>query len=102
MANLMQIGSPMGRTLERIDRTAMARALFPALRDLKLTGLARAAAIGAAAEGYPFPTNLDTDPPIGGLASESQAELLARAVDEGMSEADFETALAENRARRLP
>lgn len=26
MANLMQIGSPMGRTLERIDRTAMTRA----------------------------------------------------------------------------
>ncbi|MEO9576321.1 MAG: phytanoyl-CoA dioxygenase family protein [Tateyamaria sp.] len=102
MANLMQIGSPMGRTLERIDRTAMARALFPALRDLGLTGLARTAAIGAAAEGYPFPTNLDTDPPIGGLASESQAELLARAVDEGMSEAEFETALVENHTRRLP
>ncbi|MEP1200027.1 phytanoyl-CoA dioxygenase family protein [Tateyamaria sp.] len=102
MANLMQIGSPMGRTLERIDRTAMARALFPALRDLGLTGLARTAAIGAAAEGYPFPTNLDTDPPIGGLASESQAELLARAVDKGMSEAEFETALVENHTRRLP
>ena len=102
MANLMQIGSPMGRTLERIDRTAMTRALFPALCDLGLTGQARAAAITAAAEGYPFPTNLDTDPPIGGLASESQAELLARAVDEGMSESEFEIALVENQTRRLP
>lgn len=102
MANLMQIGSPMGRTLERIDRVGMARALFPALRDLNLTGQARAAVIASAAEGYPFPTNLDTDPPIGGLASESQAALLARALDEGMSEADFEAALGENRDRRLP
>ncbi|MFK7838014.1 MAG: phytanoyl-CoA dioxygenase family protein [Sulfitobacter sp.] len=102
MANLMQVGSPMGRTLERIDRTAMVRALYPALRDLELTGAPRAAAIAAAAEGYPFPTNLDTDPPIGGLASESQAALLARALDEGMSVADFETALTENRTRRLP
>ena len=102
MANLMQIGSAMGRTLERIDRTAMTRALFPALRELALTGQARDAAIAAAAEGYPFPTNLDTDPPIGGLASESQAALLARALDEGMSEADFEVALNENRDRRLP
>lgn len=102
MANLLQVSSPMGRSLERIDRTAMVRALFPALRDLGLTGRARAAVIGAAAEGYAFPTNLDTDPPIGGLASESQAELLARALDEGMSEADFDAALDENRARRLP
>ena len=102
MANLMQIGSSMGRTLERIDRTAMARALFPALRDLGLSGEARAAVIGAAAEGYPFPTNLDTDPPIGGLASESQAELLARALDEGMSEDAFNAALEGNRTRRLP
>ncbi len=102
MANLMQIGSPMGRTLERIDRTAMTRALFPALRDLGLQGAARSAAIGAAAEGYPFPTNLDTDPPIGGLASESQAEILERALDEGMSEDVFNATLGENRARRLP
>lgn len=102
MANLMQIGSPMGRTLERIDRTAMTRALYPALRDLGLGGPDRAAVIGAAAEGYPFPTNLDTDPPIGGLASESQAELLFRAIDEGMSVEDFETALTENQRKRLP
>ncbi len=102
MANLMQIGSPMGRTLEQIDRTAMSRALFPALRDLELTGQKRAAVISAAAEGYPFPTNLDTDPPIGGLASESQAELLARALDEGMNEADFDIALTKNYAKRLP
>ena len=102
MANLLQVSSPMGRSLERIDRTAMVRALFPALRDLGLAGLERAAVIGAAAEGYPFPTNLDTDPPIGGLASESQAELLARALDEAMSESEFEAALEENRKRRLP
>ena len=102
MSNLMQIGSPMGRTLERIDRTAMTRALYPVLRDLGLAGRDRAAVIGAAAEGYPFPTNLDTDPPIGGLASESQAELLVRALDEGMSEATFEAALTENQMKRLP
>ena len=102
MANLMQIGSPMGRTLERIDRTAMVRHLFPALRDLGLTGAERAAAIGAAAEGYPFPTNLDTDPPLGEMGSESQAELLARALDEGMTEDDFNRALEENEKRRRP
>jgi len=102
MANLMQIGSAMGRTLEVIDRTSMVRSLFPAMRNLGFTGSARAAAIAAAAEGYPFPTNLDTDPPIGGLASESQAGLLARALETGMSETDFNAALDENTNRRLP
>jgi ectoine hydroxylase-related dioxygenase (phytanoyl-CoA dioxygenase family) len=102
MANLLQIGSAMGRTLERIDRPAMVRRLYPAMRALGLEGAARAATIAAAAEGYPFPTNLDTDPPIGGLASESQAELLARALDEDMSDADFDVALDENTKRRLP
>ena len=102
MANLMQIGSAMGRTLERIDRTAMVRAVYPAMRELNLQGQARSAAIAATAEGYAFPTNLDTDPPIGGLASESQAELLARALDQGLTEDAFNGALDENRARRLP
>ncbi len=102
MANLMQIGSAMGRTLEQIDRAAMVRSLFPAMRDLELAGAERAAAIGAAAEGYPFPTNLDNDPPLGGLASESQAELLGRALVENMNDSDFEAAMEDNLTRRLP
>ena len=102
MANLLQIGSPMGRTLERIDRTEMVRRLYPAMLDLDMSDIETRATIGAAAEGYPFPTNLDTDPPIGGLASESQAELLSRALIERLGITDFEAALEENRVRRLP
>ena len=93
MANLMQIGSAMGRTLEAVDRTAMAAALYPVLRDKALTDLELSAVIGAAAEGYPFPSNLDTDPPLNGLASESQAGLMHRALAENMSTANFETEL---------
>ena len=102
MANLLQISSPMGRSLERIDRTSMVEALYPAIKELNLTGGERAAVIAAAAEGYPFPTNLDTDPPVGGLASESQAELLNRALNENMSEDDFQIALQNNNSKRLP
>ena len=102
MANLLQISSPMGRSLERIDRTSMVKALYPAIKELNLTGGERAAVIAAAAEGYPFPTNLDTDPPVGGLASESQAELLNRALNENMSEDDFQIALQNNNSKRLP
>jgi hypothetical protein len=84
MANLLQVSSAFGRAMEAMDRTAMCLSLYPALRWLKAEGrlstAETAAAIGAAAEGYPFPTNLDTDPPVGGLAPESQAALVARAL----------------------
>jgi len=39
--------------------------------------------IAASAEGYPFPTNLDNDPPVEGLAPPSQAEVVRRALREG-------------------
>ena len=102
MVNLLQVSSPMGRSLECIDRRSMVSALFPVLKSLNLSKGQLDAVIAASAEGYPFPTNLDTDPPVGGLASESQAKLLARAVEENMSVKDFEVALEENHSRRLP
>ena len=100
LANLLQIGSPMGRTLEALDRSAMVRALYPLLVGADYGPQELAAIINAAAEGYPFPTNLDNDPPIGGLAPESQAGLMKRALDSGMSVAEFEAALAEQDARK--
>ena len=102
MVNLLQVSSPMGRSLECIDRRSMVSALFPVLKSLSLSDGQLDAVIAASAEAYPFPTNLDTDPPIGGLASESQAQLLARAVAENMSAKDFEIALEKNYCRRLP
>lgn len=100
LTNLLQIGSPLGRTLEALDRSAMARALYPVLAQSDLAKPERDAVIHAAAEGYPFPTNLDTDPPVGGLAPESQAALMRRALDAGMPTPEFETALAEQDARK--
>ena len=40
-------------------------------------------ALAAAAEGYPFPTNLDLDQPVGGMTPASQAELAADALASG-------------------
>jgi len=38
--------------------------------------------VAASAEGYSFPTNLDRDPPIDGLAPPSQADVVLRALTE--------------------
>ena len=96
--NLIQTASPFAKHMEQIDRTAMSRAIFPHL--VKLDGPHRTAVIAAAADGYAFPTNLDTDPPLGGLAPPSQQALLTRAVDEGWDQARFEAALTAQAERR--
>ncbi|MFE4756175.1 phytanoyl-CoA dioxygenase family protein [Streptomyces mirabilis] len=85
MANLLQISSAFGRSMESVDREAMANALFPVLLRRKSEGVSEdwlRRVIAATAEGYPFPTNLDLDPPVAGLAPPSQADTLRRAVAE--------------------
>ncbi len=106
MANLLQVSSAFGRAMESVDRDGMCRRLYPALRGLLDAGALSAAegdaAIASAAEGYSFPTNLDSDPPVGGLAPETQAALFRRALDSGMPAADFEAELTRLAARRAP
>ncbi|MBF9036163.1 phytanoyl-CoA dioxygenase [Rhodobacterales bacterium HKCCE2091] len=102
MANLLQVSSAMGRAMESVDRLAMSKALYPALQSLDLPGDRARAAIAACAEGYSFPTNLDTDPPAGGLAPETQAALMTRALAAGMPAADLNAALDAQAARRAP
>jgi ectoine hydroxylase-related dioxygenase (phytanoyl-CoA dioxygenase family) len=85
MANLLQISSAFGRAMETVDRTAMCRALYPGLLAQQAVGADERSlrnAVAASAEGYAFPTNLDRDQPIGGLAPETQAELVWRALRE--------------------
>jgi ectoine hydroxylase-related dioxygenase (phytanoyl-CoA dioxygenase family) len=98
MANLLQVSSAFGRAMESVDRERMCLALYPALRDRGAD--ASDNAIAAAAEGYAFPTNLDRDPPLGGLAPPSQADLVRRALAQGWDEDTFRAELAAASDRR--
>lgn len=83
MANLTQIGSAFGRTLESVDREQMSNAIYPVLRARKAAGWSDhelKTVIAACAEGYAFPTNLDRDPPLRGLAPQSQADFVWQAL----------------------
>jgi len=104
MANLLQVSSAFGRALENIDRSAMCKAIYPvaAVAKTSLSALELDALLGATAEGYPFPTNLDTDLPIGGLAPESQKAFFARALSENMSAAAFAVRLDEMATKQRP
>jgi hypothetical protein len=87
MVNLFQVSSAYGRAMETVDRARMVKALYPALlagrADGSLSAAQIAAAIASSAEGYAFPTNLDRDPPIGGMAPKSMARVVAEAVEAG-------------------
>lgn len=85
MANLLQVSSAFGRAMETVDREAVVNAVYPVLLARRAEGAGDdwlEAVVAASAEGYPFPTNLDRDPPVDGLAPPSQADLVRRALRE--------------------
>jgi ectoine hydroxylase-related dioxygenase (phytanoyl-CoA dioxygenase family) len=103
MANLLQVSSAFGRAMESVDRQRMCDALFPTLLQLKASGMVEPRlrnVIAACAEGYAFPTNLDRDQPVGGIAPQTQAELVWQAVAEGWDPSAFRHELAVQAARR--
>lgn len=104
MANLLQVSSAFGRAMETIDRAAMTRALYPVLAEATSTGSMPHDSIdnviAASAEGYAFPTNLDRDQPIGGLAPPSQADIVRRALREGWDEQALTDELGNHSQRR--
>jgi hypothetical protein len=91
--------------METVDRVRMAQALYASL--LQLCGTAQMpaadldAAVAASAEGYAFPTNLDRDPPIGGLAPQSQQDLMRSALAQGHTPAQFNATLQAQAQTRL-
>lgn len=106
MANLIQVSSAMGRAMETMDRIAMSKAVYETLADRTAAGWTRAAIVNAAtaaADGYAFPTNLDHDPPLGGLTPPSHLSILLDALDDGAPLDEFAAradALVARRASR--
>lgn len=104
--NLLQISSAMGIAMESVDRYAMARAIYPTLAAASSAGSYTQrqieAAVAASADGYPFPTNIDTDPPVKGLATESVQRMTLRALLEGWPIDQYNAELRDHSARRAP
>ncbi len=103
MANLLQVSSAFGRAMEAVDREAIAAAVFPVLARRRREGAPEDGlrrVVAAFADGYPFPTNLDRDPPVGGLAPPSQADVVWQAVTEGWTPERLRGELRAHAARR--
>ena len=104
LANLLQVSSALGRSIESVDRTRMVETLYPYLLASKQNGELNAEQINrvvaASAEGYAFPTNLDTDPPIGGMAPPSQAGLMLDAIENDMDSGHFSAKIRQQYEKR--
>ena len=104
LANLLQISSAFGRAMETVDRQAMSLALYPALLEARQTASLSAVeldnVIASCAEGYAFPTSLDRDPPVGGLAPKTQAQFVKDALIDGQTAEQLRTTLQALHSRQ--
>lgn len=103
-ANLMQIGSAYGRSIEIVDRSRITLAVYEELQLLQESGTLSArevdTVVAATAEGYPFPANLDIDSPLSGMAPPSQQDVLRQALAEGWELSRLKQAIAEQNGRK--
>lgn len=102
MANLLQVSSAFGRAMESLDREAMCASVYPALLSGAWTPGEAENIIASCAEGYPFPTNLDRDQPVGGLAPASQADVMRDALAARIPTSELVQLLSERREAARP
>lgn len=105
-ANLLQVGSAYGRSIEVVDRDRISIAVFPVLKEMAndnvLSSREVENVIAATAEGYPFPADLDLDSPSSGMAPASQQDIMRQALTENWETSRFNRAIEEYVRRRSP
>ena len=99
-ANLLQISSAFGVPMEEVNHERLLKLVYPVLLNGELSASEVNAAVAVAARGYSFPTNLDTDPPVGGMVPKTQQQLVTEALNAGWSVEKFEAELDAQALKR--
>jgi ectoine hydroxylase-related dioxygenase (phytanoyl-CoA dioxygenase family) len=99
-ANLLQVSSAFGKTMEKVNHVKVMEAIYPTLLSKDLSDEQLQAIVAASGEGYSFPTNLDTDPPLGGLVPKTQQQLLLEALQQRCSAEEFSRQLDNHESKR--
>ncbi|CAM1510973.1 Fc.00g084860.m01.CDS01 [Cosmosporella sp. VM-42] len=101
LANLVQISSAFGKPMETIDALPLVESTWDALNRLyEGNGLSDEVKsfVAAIGEGYPFPTNLDRNPPrADNMAPESEQDVIMSSLVAGKSKAEVLGALKRYR-----
>lgn len=99
-ANLLQVSSAFGKTMEKVNHVKVMEAIYPTLLSKHLSDEQLQAIVAASGEGYSFPTNLDTDPPQGGLVPKTQQQLLLEALQQRCSLEEFTRQLDNHESKK--
>lgn len=106
IANLIQVSSAFGKALESVDRTKITKLIYPILLEKKkrnLLGCKESQTIGASvADGYPFPTNLDLNPPSKDYTPLNMQLLLEKALSENWAVEKFNLTIERAEKQRIP
>ena len=86
--------------MEDVNHELVLKKIYPQLQDGQYRAGDFQALIAVAARGYSCPTNLDTDPPLGGMVPKTQQTLVREALANRWDEEQFTRALDEHTARR--
>ena len=105
VANLLQVSVAFGKTMETIDWPGITKLVYPVLLKRYETAEPNLDFMrwlgGSIAEGYSFPTNLDSDPPIEGSAPVSIQQLMTRCLRDRTPVRDFNAAVDASVRRRM-
>lgn len=122
--NLLQISSAFSKPMETVDLYQLNQILYPELQQLfgktqhqeiknnerqntednnrtsPLALLQLEAILTASCDSYSFPSNLDTDPPLGSMAPQTAKQLTYQALQQNWDKHAFQRALLQHQARR--
>ena len=102
--NLLQISSAFSKTMETVDLYKIILNIYPRLLELYKNDLIEArdldTILTASCDAYSFPTNLDTDSPLGSMAPQTAKDLSHEALIQNWNYSKFKEKLLEHKIRR--
>ena len=103
-ANLLQISSVYAKSMEFINHKEICLTAYPTLQNFwkipSFTPAQKLAILTAMTDGYPFPTNLDLDPPTDSISPPTGYQLLEQALKENWDKAELEQQLTALMAKK--
>lgn len=100
LVNLLQISSPFGVPMEKIDYDRIQLACFDAISSATPQGAELDTLLTIMSDSYPFPTDLDRDIPETSLSPTSSKQLLHQALVDGINKTQYQNLLEDYNWRR--
>ncbi len=105
IANLLQVSSAFGKPLEAVDRFKLAKLIYPILlkkkKNHQLERIDTQTVCALAMDGYPFPSNLDLNPPLGNSTPTNMQALVEMALRENWPARQLEMTIKKSEKLRI-